>query len=402
MLALVLFINYIDRGALPTAAHSLQLELNLDAAQLGVLLSAFFWTYSWVQLPVGWAAERYGASRILSAGLVLWALVTMLMGAAHSFAILLGARLLLGIAESVGFPSVSKLLAEVVPPKKLGTANGIISAAYIFGPAVGTFVGGKIIAAHGWRVTFFLFGGLSLLWLLPWSRIKLPPRAAHETDSTQQLPFSRILKEPALWGTSLGLFAINYCFYLSITWFPYYLETARGLSTADMANVAGLGFAINALTALATGWGIDRYIAGGGSATQACKGVMGLCCVGIVLCMLAMALGSRPWALAGMYAYQVINGVSSPGCYAVSQILAGPRACARWVGMQNGIGNLAGALAPWATGEIVALTHAFTYAFILAAAVTFLGVIAWVWMLPRITPIHWDSPTTAGAEPQGS
>jgi MFS family permease len=400
MLALVLFINYIDRGALPTAARSLQLELHLDEAQLGILLSAFFWTYSWVQLPVGWAAERYGASRILSGGLVLWAVVTMLMGAAHSFAILLGARLLLGIAESVGFPSVSKLLAEVVPPKKLGNANGIIAAAYIFGPAVGTFVGGKIIAAHGWRITFFLFGGLSLLWLLPWSRIKLPPRAAHETDSTQQLPFSRILKEPALWGTSLGLFAINYGFYLSITWFPYYLETARGLSTADMANVAGSGFAISALTALAAGWGIDRYIAGGGSVTYAYKGVMGLCCLGIVICMLAMALGSRPWALAGMYAYQVVNGVSSPGCYAVSQILAGPRASARWVGMQNGIGNLAGAIAPWATGVIIAVTHAFTYAFILAAAVTFMGVVAWVWMLPRITPIHWDRTTPVDAEPQ--
>jgi MFS family permease len=63
LLAAVLFINYVDRGTLPTAAHSIQLDLNLTPVQMGILLSAFFWTYSLAQIPVGWLAERYGAHR---------------------------------------------------------------------------------------------------------------------------------------------------------------------------------------------------------------------------------------------------------------------------------------------------------------------------------------------------
>ena len=69
LLAVVLFINYVDRGALPTAAHLIQPELKLDESQLGLLFSAFFWTYSLVQIPVGWLAERYGAQRVLGTGL---------------------------------------------------------------------------------------------------------------------------------------------------------------------------------------------------------------------------------------------------------------------------------------------------------------------------------------------
>jgi sugar phosphate permease len=92
-----------------------------------------------------------------------------------------------------------------------------------------------------------------------------------------------------------------------------------------------------------------------------------------------------------MYAYQAICGISSPGCYAVPQIFAGPRASGRWVGVQNCIGNFAGVLAPWLTGEIVAETHQFTYAFVVAAAVALLGVVGWVYMLPRIAPIEWDA-----------
>src|SRR5271170_2053546 len=94
--AAVLFINYVDRGTLPTAAHLMQGDLHLNYAQVGMLMSAFSWTYAWTQIPVGWLAERYGAHRILAAGLTIWASATMLIGMAHTFAGVLVLRLLLG------------------------------------------------------------------------------------------------------------------------------------------------------------------------------------------------------------------------------------------------------------------------------------------------------------------
>ncbi len=399
MLAAVLFINYVDRGTLPTAAHLMQGDLHLNDAQMGTLLSAFFWTYAFLQIPVGWLAERYGAQRILAAGLTIWASATMLVGTAHTFAALLVLRLLLGLGESAGFPCVSKLLAAVVPAKGLGTANGIVAFAYLFGPAVGTYAGGWLMAQFGWRSAFLVFGSLSLLWLWPWSRTAVPPsaqampaRAADDDSPT----FWMILKQPALWGTGLGLFSSNYTFYFMLSWLPSYLVRERGFSTLDMAQLVGRASVVNALCAVGAGWGIDRYIARGGSVNVGYKSVMAVVHVGSVACMLCMGMGSRPLALVAMFAYQALCGASSPGVYAMCQILAGPRASGRWVGIQNSLGNLAGIVAPALTGFIIQSTGRFTSAFLVAAAVSVLGLIGWIWMLPKLAELPWRQARAAG------
>lgn len=390
LLAAVLFINYVDRGALPTAAHLIQSDLHLDEGQLGLLFSAFFWTYSLVQIPVGWLAERFGAHRVLALGLAIWALATIFISAAQTFPMLLGLRLLLGIGESAGFPCVSKLLAAVVPLKSLGTANGIVAFAYLFGPAVGTYWGGLLMANYGWRTAFVVFGSLSLLWLVPWLRVELPARAVRRSDADKP-DLRTILKQPSLWGTVLGLFSSNYTFYFMLTWLPFYLVQERGFSTVEMAQLAGIAYVVNALSAILAGWGTDRVIAGGVSANAVYKSVMVIAHAGSVVCMLCMALGPRPLALGAIFAYQVLCGAQSPGVYAIPQILAGPRATGRWVGIQNSLGNFAGIVAPAATGFIIAGTHQFTAAFLLAAAVSLLGVIGWWWMLPPLKELRWEA-----------
>src|SRR5258708_13983867 len=116
----------------------MQGDLRLNYTQMGMLMSAFFWTYTFSQIPVGWLAERYGAHRILAAGLTLWASATILVGFAHTFAMLLGLRLLLGLGESAGFPCVAKILAAIVPAKALGTANGSVAIGVRAWPGLGT------------------------------------------------------------------------------------------------------------------------------------------------------------------------------------------------------------------------------------------------------------------------
>jgi MFS family permease len=397
LLAAVVFINYVDRGALPTAAHLIQDDLRLDERQLGLLFSAFFWTYTLTQIPVGWLAERYGAQRILAAGLTLWAVATMCVGVAHTFPVLLGLRLLLGIGESVAFPSVSKLLALVVPVKNLGTANGVVACGYLLGPAVGTYAGGLIMAQYGWRAAFVAFGSLSLLWLLPWSRVNLPQRAVRRSDA--DTPTLRtLLKQPSLWGTSLGSFSANYSFYFMLTWLPFYLVRERGFSTTEMAQIAGVAYVINALSALVVGWATDLSIKSGRSPNLIYKATMAIAHVGTVAAMVGMAVGSKPVALGAMFLFQVLIGGQSPGFYAVSQILAGPRAAGRWVGVQNTAASFAGVVAPAATGFIVASTHHFTAAFLLAAAVSLLGLIGWIWMVPKLAELPWDESAAPAAD----
>ena len=389
LLAAALFINYVDRGAVPTAAHLIQDELGFSARQLGLLFSAFFWSYALLQIPVGWVAERFGAGRVLAGGLAVWACATMLVGVAQSFAALLVLRLLLGIGESAGFPCVSKLLATVVPVKSLGTANGIVAFAYLFGPAVGAYCGGLLMVEFGWRAVFWIFGALSLLWLLPWSRVELP-RYAVQAGAGNGPTLHTLLRQPSLWGTSLGLFSSNYTFYFMLTWLPFYLVRERGFSTGAMASLTGSAYVVNALSALIAGWAIDR-VARSGHANLAYKAVMVAAHVGSVACMLCIALGAPPWALAAIFVYQVLSGMSSPGVFAMSQILAGPSASGRWVGIQNAVGNLAGVIAPALTGLLVEGTQHFTAAFLLAALVSVLGLIGWVWMIPRLAPLPWST-----------
>ncbi|MGO9930465.1 MAG: MFS transporter [Steroidobacteraceae bacterium] len=390
MLAAVLFINYVDRGTLPTAMPLLRGDLHLNDTQTGILLSAFFWTYTPMQMPVGWLAERFGAHRVLAISLALWASATMLVGFAHTFIALLLLRLLLGLGESAGFPSASKLLAAAVPPAGLGLANGIVAFAYLFGPAVGLFAGGILMAQFGWRSAFFVFGALSLLWLWPWVGVaRQVPVRAHSNTAEDAPKFLTVFKNPAMWGTGLGLFSTNYTFYFMLTWLPSYLVRARGFSMVEMAQVGGLSYAVNALSALAGGWAIDRYIRRGGSGSVAYKAVLAVAQIGYVVCMLSMAVGSKPVALSAMFLFQVLSGVSSPCVFAVSQILAGPHAAGRWVGIQNTCGSLAGIVAPWLTGFIIDRTHSFTNAFLVGAAVSVLGLIGWVWMLPALAELPW-------------
>src|ERR1700675_1489595 len=120
LLGLAIVINYIDRGNLSFGATLVQRDLGLSATKLGVLLSGFFYTYSALQFVVGGVFERYGANRVLSAGLLLWSLATIATGFAGGFVMLFSFRLLLGVGESVAFPCTSKVIAENVPQEGRG------------------------------------------------------------------------------------------------------------------------------------------------------------------------------------------------------------------------------------------------------------------------------------------
>src|SRR4051812_24221442 len=168
LLGLMVFINYVDRGNLATAGPLIKTEMGLSNTAFGLLVSAFFWTYTPAQLAAGWMAQRFNAHLVLAGGLVIWALATVLTGFAGGFLSLLCLRLLLGVGESVAFPCSSKLIADHVPPERYGQANALPALGLSIGPAVGIYVGGMVMAAFGWRASFIVFGLTSLLWLIPW------------------------------------------------------------------------------------------------------------------------------------------------------------------------------------------------------------------------------------------
>ena len=390
LLAAAVCINYVDRGNLATAAPLIQDELHLSSTQLGFLLSAFFWTYVTAMTPAGWLAERYGARRVLAGGVAIWSVATLLTGLANGLIMLLLLRLLLGLGESTAFPSASKALASEVPQSQLGLANGVFSFGYLVGPAVGTFLGGMLMAKVGWRPVFVLFGCLSLLWLWPWLRTPHRPTAKPVAVMGGAPSFAQILRQRGLWGASLGHFSSNYNFYFILAWLPVYLVKARGFSMETMAAIAGGAYLINAICALLMGWATDKWCRAGRSPDLIYKGVMALTHLVSIGCMAGMVLLPVNGSIACLFAYEVVCGLSSPGVYAIPQILAGPLAAGRWVGVQNTCGNIAGIVAPALTGLLIDWSGNFVSAFTLAAAVNVLGLAGWLFILPKIAPVNWQ------------
>src|SRR5262249_10829898 len=150
------WINYIDRGNLSVAAPALQPEMGLTPTQMGILLSAFFWTYSVLQPFAGWLVDRFDVYRVYAAGFALWSVAVAAGGMAHSFHVLLATRLALGIGESVAYPSYSRIIASGFNETNRGFANAMIDAANKSGPAIGTFAGAMLVQSVGWRQFFFV------------------------------------------------------------------------------------------------------------------------------------------------------------------------------------------------------------------------------------------------------
>jgi MFS family permease len=395
LLTLALLISYIDRGNMATSETVISAQLHLNSERMGVLLSSFYFTYVLAMIPAGYLAERYGAKPILAAGFAIWSVATLLTGFCSGFSSLLACRLLLGLGESVTFPCVSKILASSSPPGELGRANGVISVGYLIGPAIGTFIGGALLVRYGWRPSFLVFGSLALIWIWPWLRMAV--REPRLSEAPRAGPsWRQLLRERGLWASSLGHFAGNYTFYFVLNWLPDYLDRERGLSISSMAMVTGAAYLLNAAGAFSAGFLIDHWNRRTGSVSVIYKSLMALNHVAALGCMLGLfALPIGP-AIGCLFTYQFIVGLASPGCFAIPQIMAGAAGTARWVGVQNMFGNIAGIVAPSLTGYLLGSSGSFGHAFLIAGLVNILGIVGWVILLPRVAPVRWPllSPAT--------
>src|SRR5919108_1366894 len=293
LLALSAFINFVDRGNLSAAAPLLKTELFLSDPQLGILLGAFFYSYAFFQIASGWLVDRLDVKWMLAGGFFLWSVATAATGLAGSFALLLAARLILGVGESVVYPSYSKILARYFPEDQRGLANSIIITGFYAGPAFGLFFGGILMGRYGWRSFFLVLGLLSLLWLVPW--LQWMPRDRDEpspaSNPHEETPgILEILKLRSAWGTCAALACLDYLSYFFLTWTPTYLVRGRNFSMDQMAAVMGAAYVTCALVAATCRWLSDRWIAAGATPTLVRKGFTSVGMAGAALFLIPSVL----------------------------------------------------------------------------------------------------------------
>jgi MFS family permease len=394
LLAFSVFINYVDRGNLSIAAPIIKNELHLSASQLGLLLSSFFWTYCFCQLPAGWLIDRFDVSWILAIGFFLWSLATSVTGILHGFVALLVIRLVLGIGEAVAYPAYGNILARHFPEHHRGLANASIAAGQAGGPAFATFAGGLVMSRFGWRSFFIALGLGSLLWLIPWFRWR-PRHQSYPQDRDRRSvdSIAQVLKQRSAWGTCVGMFSANYLLYLLLTWLPFYLVHERHFSLAATAKLGGVAFLLKAASALGTGRLSDLWISSGATPTVVRKTFLctGITLSGILLVLSAIAATNTSLIILLLSA-TVSLGVASPQYFAVSQTLAGPQFAGTWTGLQNFVGSFAGIIAPVMTGLIVDHTGRFLWAFVLTAMVGWVGTLSWLFLVGPVEQVTWLQP----------
>jgi MFS transporter, ACS family, D-galactonate transporter len=382
-------INYLDRAAISFALPVISKDFHLTPQSKGLLLSAFFWSYALMQIPIGWCADRLNLRWLYAAAFTIWSFAQAVTGLVGSFAMLLIFRTLLGIGESIYLPGGTKIVSLLFSPRQRGLPSGLFD----FGTRTGLVLEGILVpwllVVVGWRHTFVILGFTGLVWLVPW--LSVFPRqfepANPNLDSTQTAsrPIGRTLFNRNLIGICFGFFCFDYYWYVLVTWLPDYLVTVRHLSIVRAGFLASLAFFTFGISEPLGGWIADTLIRRTLDETATRKIIVTVAFsmgVFLIAAMHATRTGVAIWLLIGAS----LVGLATGNLIAILQSCAPLEAVGIWTGAENFAGNLAGIVAPLAVGFLITSRGSYVPGFELASIILFAGVLAYWFVVGDLKP----------------
>jgi ACS family D-galactonate transporter-like MFS transporter len=415
LLGIGVLINYIDRIGLSVAAPQIKDMFHLTPVDLGLLFSAFAWSYSLLQIPVGMVLDRFGPTRVGRWGAFLWGVASLITAFSSGFAGIFLARVLLGVAEAPAFPVSSKATGYWFPRHERGLATAIFDAAAKFSNVIGVPLVAVTIVTFGWRWGFGLTATLSFLYFIAFYVLYRDPSAdtrlskveydyikqggaapEGKSDASAVHMLGYLLTKSKIWGLTIGFAAYGYTFYLFLTWLPGYLVESMHMSILKSAGFAAIPWSFATLTDLFVGgWLIDRLIAAGKDESTVRKSVL---IVGMLfgLAVFGATQTTDPvWAI--FWISIALGGLAAaaPVGWSLPSLIAPKGGAGTIGGIMNFANNLMGAAAPIVTGVIVGATNSFTNAFFVAGVILVVGIVCFAFVLGKIEPI--PDPEPAGS-----
>ncbi|MBB4857963.1 ACS family glucarate transporter-like MFS transporter [Novosphingobium chloroacetimidivorans] len=391
LVGLALTIAHSDRVLLAIAAPHLIEQQHITGTGLGLLLSAFSWTYMVAQLPSGWLVDRFGPKRVLTIGFIGWSLVSAMTGLSTVFSVLLLCRMLLGVFEAPLYAVAHAVMASLFTDRRRALATAIYSKGVSLGPAIGTAAGSYVMMAYGWSEMFVIVGLGSLLFLIPWiafapSRQALAP-SSQESRKIDWSEARKLLMNRSVLGVSVGYFGFLYLYYIYATWLPTYLSKERGLDTEQIAWMATVPFLISMAAGPVTGWFTDWLIGRGMSQTVVRKCAIGL---GLLLggAIVPAAFATDGYEAAVLFVIALVGqSISAANMLALPSAIA-PEGRAGLVGsFQQMFGAAGGVVSPLLTGILYDQGHDFKAAILCAAAMLVLSGFCFLILLQRVERI---------------
>ncbi|UBM09350.1 MFS transporter [Cupriavidus metallidurans] len=412
LITIVLALSTGDRATLSVAGPHMAKDLGLDAIQMGWLFSSFAWAYVLSQVPAGWLVDRIGAKAAITAGLVLWSLTTLLMGAVHwfsfAFAALLVLRFLLGAMESPVGPASGRVIAAWFPASERGVAGAIFNSAQYLSLVIFTPLMGWLDHQFGWNHIFTVMGGLGILLSLVWLRSYFAP-AEHPSVSGAEItyikaggalvdlggkrkndaPPPRLADIGMLFRSRMlvGIFIAQYCItsitWFFVSWFPSYLVNGRGFSILQAGFVAAVPAICGFIGGVSTGFVSDALLRRTGSLTLARKLPI---TIGLLLSasMIACNYVDTDWLVIALMSLAFFGkGFGSLGWTVVADT-APARIVGSTGGVFNAVGNVAGIVTPIVIGYIIAETHSFNGALVYVGAHGLVAILCYWLVVGRI------------------
>lgn len=405
-------INYLDRFTLSISLPLISRDLHLGPEAKGVLLSAFFWSYALMQVPIGWAVDNLNLRWLYAGAFALWSFAQGAAGVAKTFAILLTTRIFLGVGESIYLPGGTKIVTLLFPPDKSGLPSGLFDFGTRCGMALGGVVIPLLIIHFGWRLTFIVVGFVAFVWLGPWllafpSSVRAERRrnraavsaarhanagsiSAVELQPQLQPGHPRLLNRDLL-GICLGFFCFDYYWYLLVTWLPDYLVTERHLTVLKAGLYSVAPFLIFGISEPLGGWLADRLVRRGWNETLTRKGMITFAFITGLLLIPAAHASSVSAAVTLILGGSLV-GLSTGNLIVILQCCAPRDQVGLWTGFENLFGNIAGILAPLVTGILIQLTGSYSPGFELAAFVLLAGLASY-WLLVGKLERSWGNAT---------
>lgn len=401
-------INYLDRTVISVAAPLLSKDLAIDAVTMGIVFSAFSWTYAAAQIPGGILLDRIGVRVTYFLSVTVWSAFTLLQGLATSAWSLIAFRLGLGLAEAPAFPSNSRVLGTWFPQAERASATGVYSIGQYFGLAFLSPLLFWIAGAFGWRALLIIVGAAGILFGFVWYAFYRDPdesranqaeldyiRAGGGFASASRVKFEWrhigfLLRQRQIVGASIGQFASNSTLVFFLTWFPTYLATERQMGWIKVGFFTILPFIAACVGVLSGGLASDYLLRRSGSANLARKLpiIAGLLLASTIvianfvtrdaLVIMVMSLAffgqgmcNLGWTLLTDVAPKELMGLSG--------------------GVFNFCANLAGIVTPLVVGFVVASTGSFAWALAFIGVVALLGVLSYVFVVGDVRRVEYAS-----------
>jgi ACS family D-galactonate transporter-like MFS transporter len=239
LITIATMVNYLDRAVMGVAAPTIVADLGLSAVTMGLIFSAFSWTYALAQIPGGALLDRLGTRLTYAASLVSWSFFTLLHGVATSASAFVGFRLALGLAEAPCFPANSRVLGMWFPQEERARANSVYSVGMYIGLACFSPLLFWIVQSWGWRALFVIAGSVGMAFGIAFWILYRDPRESRKANAAElahiasggglesqaaaakfdRATIGRLFSQRTILGASIGHFAGNVTLVFFLTWF---------------------------------------------------------------------------------------------------------------------------------------------------------------------------------------